>query len=92
MERRILVRYGGHLPRVTNREEEWIASDTELSLSLLLTKIYERYKDSPESKLFGDPRSFLITLNGKFVPASHFDEVLVRDGDVLILLPPVSGG
>jgi len=54
--------------------------------------IYEKYKDFPEAKFFGDKGSFLITLNGKFVPASHFDEVLVRDGDVLILLPPVSGG
>ena len=88
----ILIRYGGHLPRVTNKQEERMAFDTDLSLSLLLTKIHERYKDSPESRFLGDTRSFLITLNGKFVPASHFDEVFVRDGDVLNLLPPVSGG
>ena len=92
MERRILVRYGGHLPRVTNREEEWVVLDADLSLSLLLVNIYERYRDFPESRLLGDRHSFLVTLNGRFVPASDFDRVSVRDGDVLNLLPPVSGG
>ena len=92
MEERVLVRYGGHLPRVTKREEEWIPLHSGFSLSLLLAEIHERYRDSPESKLLGDRRSFLVTLNGKFVPESHFDEIFLKDGDALNLLPPVSGG
>lgn len=91
MAKRILVKYGGHLPRITKKEEEWIESESELSIDALLTKLSEKYQS------FGNPPLenrflFLITVNGEFIPTSSLEGVILRDGNTVTLFPPVSGG
>lgn len=92
MAKKILIKYGGHLSRITKKEEEWIESESNLSLGSLLIKTYERYRNFPEGNFLGNKFAFLTTLNGEFIPASSIDEVLLKDGDVVVLFPPVSGG
>jgi len=91
MDHRILVKYGAHLSRLTKKEEEWIASESELSVDGLLTKLSEKYQDfgtySLENRFL-----FLITVNGEFIPSSSLEGVTLRDGDTITLFPPVSGG
>ncbi len=92
MTKRILIKYWGHLSRIANREEEWIESESELSIDELLTKLSERYHDLPGSPDLDRRLAFLITVNGEFLPSSSIDGLLIKDGDVIGLFPPVSGG
>ncbi len=92
MKKRILIKYWGHLSRIAKREEEWIESESDLSIDALLAKLSEKYED-----LFSGPDldrrlAFLITVNGEFLPSSSIDGILLKDGDVIGLFPPVSGG
>ena len=89
---RILVKYGGHLSRITKREEEWIETDSELTIDEVLTKIIEKYQGLPGSPIPDNRFAFLITVNGEFFPSSSLDGLLIKDGDVIGLFPPVSGG
>jgi molybdopterin converting factor small subunit len=92
MTKRILVKYGGHLSRIAKREEEWIESESELSIDEFLTKISEKYRGLPGSNVLVNRFAFLITVNGEFFPSSSLDGLLIKDGDVVGLFPPVSGG
>lgn len=88
----MLVKYGGHLSRIAKREEEWIESESELSIDELLMKLSETYRGLPGSDVLHRRLAFLITVNGEFFPSSSLDGLLIRDGDVIGLFPPVSGG
>ena len=92
MTKTILVKYGAHLPMIPKKEEEWIEGEPDLSLDSFLYKIFEKYQTCPGGESFESKFSLLITLNGEFIPASNLKQVLLRDGDVVVLLPPVSGG
>ena len=92
MGHRILVKYGAHLSRITKKEEEWIASESELSVEALLARLSEAYRGFSGSPSLENRFLFLITVNGEFVPASDLGGVTLRDGDTVTLFPPVSGG
>ncbi len=92
MAKRFLVKYGGHLPRIAKREEEWIESESELSIDALLMKVSEKYRGLPGSNVLDNRFVFLITVNGEFFPSSSLDGLLIKDGDVIGLFPPASGG
>jgi molybdopterin converting factor small subunit len=92
MAKRILVKYGGHLSRLTKREEEWIESETRLSIDGLLMKIADKYPRLTGSSLLDFRFAFLITVNGEFFPSSSLEGVIIKDGDVICLFPAVSGG
>ncbi len=92
MAKRILVKYGGHLSRIAKREEEWIETDSELTIDEVLTKISEKYRDLTGSGVPDSRINYLITVNGEFFPSSSLDGLLIKDGDVIGLFPPVSGG
>ncbi len=92
MAKRILVKYGGHLSRIAKREEEWIETESELTIDEVLSKISDKYRGLPGSPILDNRFAFLITVNEEFFPSSSLDGLLIKDGDVIGLFPPVSGG
>ena len=92
MGKTVLVKYMAHLPGITKKEEERVECESDLFLDALLQRISSKYKDSPGGEAFESEFSLLTTLNGGFIPASQWKETLLKDGDVVVLLPPVSGG
>ena len=92
MAKRFLVKYGGHLSRIAKREEEWIETDSEMTIDEVLKKISEKYRGLSGSGIPNSRISYLITINGEFFPTSSLEGLLIRDGDVVGLFPPVSGG
>ena len=92
MGKTVLVKYRAHLPEITKKEEEWIECEQDLFLDSLLRRIAKQYQISPGGESFENGFSLLTTLNGEFVPASTLKETLLKDGDVIVLLPTVSGG
>ena len=92
MTKRILIKYGGHLSSISKREEEWIESESELSIDELLAKLSEKYHDLVGRSIQNRRLAFLITINEKFCPSSSIDALLIKDRDVIGLFPPVGGG
>jgi molybdopterin converting factor small subunit len=92
MGKTVLVKYKAHLPEITKKDEEWIECESDLFLDSFLERISRKYQDFTGGESFENGFSLLTTLNGEFIPASHLKEALLKDGDVVVLLPPVSGG
>jgi molybdopterin converting factor small subunit len=92
MGKRVLVKYKAHLPEITKKEEEWIECADDLSMDSLLQRIAKQYQGFSGGEFSRDEISLLTTLNGEFIPTSALKETLLKDGDVIVLLPPVSGG
>ncbi len=92
MGKTVLVKYKAHLPEITKKEEEWIECESDLFLDSFLQRIAKQYQNSPGGESFENEFSLLTTLNGEFIPASHLKETLLKDGDMVVLLPPISGG
>jgi molybdopterin converting factor small subunit len=92
MTKRFLIKYRGHLSCIAKKDEEWIESGAELSIDELLTKLSEKYHDLAGGSIQDRRLAFLITINEKFCPSHCIDGLLIKDGDVVSLFPPVAGG
>ena len=62
----------------------------------VLKRLAEIYGDRFRDYVFGDDFSFKphirLALNGDYLDSSRIGEFRVHDGDVIAVLPPVSGG
>mgnify|MGYP001374573566 CR=1 FL=1 len=92
MGKTVIVKYRAHLPEITKKEEERIEWEQDLYLDALLRRIAKQYPSFLGGEFSENEISLLTTLNGAFVPASDMKETLLKDSDVVVLLPPVSGG
>lgn len=60
---------------------------SEITLYELLLIIRNKYRE-----FAAENDTFLVALNGKFIPVSVYESTPLKDGDVVALFPPVSGG
>lgn len=68
-------------------------SSTVLDVLRRLTEIYgERFREFVFSGDFNLKSHIRLALNGDYLDSSRLDEFRVHDGDVIAVLPPVSGG
>ncbi len=91
MDSAILVKYKGGLSKLVGCESEWLDYETGLSLEMLLVRIFERHPLSDSARMI-DRHSVLIMRNERFVPAAEVSDIVLHRGDVITLLPTVSGG
>lgn len=91
MKKHILVRYKAGISKITLRDEEYMEYESNLSLDALLSKIFNLYNIS-ESHHLVNKHDVLLMLNGKFVPLFETKRILLKEGDVITLLPTISGG
>lgn len=85
------------LKRILGKGEVELAVPEGTTLRELLTMIVDRYGDEMASRVF-EPKSktvlpyIRLMVNGRDIAFLDRMETILRDGDDVLILPPVSGG
>lgn len=93
---RVDTKFFAAMREIAGRSEDTIVVEEESSVNVFLNGLVEKFGVEMSSFLFdesGEFRSSLIVLvNGKPVDRTMFSDVLLRDRDLVVVLPPISGG
>ena len=89
----ILVKYFGEVRDFIGRKQDELEIDS-INLIDMIKKIRGRLGPLSELMLEGDTIKdvFIILVNGKAVKIKDSKNIIIRDGDVVSILPPVGGG
>jgi molybdopterin converting factor small subunit len=82
---RVTVRYFGIISDRTGKREETVSIEPETTLAALRARVLGQYKIGPETAAH-------TSVNGKGVAPPSFSEYRLQNGDVVVFLPPMSGG
>jgi MoaD family protein len=92
---RVNVKYFGPVYVATGVREEQIALPEKTTIEELLVLLDKRY-DKLHSYLFdqkGDLIDYLsISVNGVYITNMKKFDTLLKDGDLIFLMPPIGGG
>ncbi|MBF0206960.1 MAG: MoaD/ThiS family protein [Oligoflexia bacterium] len=78
---RYLIKYFAVFRFKTNKDEEWVDSSAQNPMELF-RELEQRYSFQ------GDLSTLRVAVNAQY---SSFDAVL-KDGDTVVFIPPISGG
>lgn len=92
---RVKTRYLAFIREETKIAEEEIDLHLDSTIFDYLDQLFKKYsglrKYLLDSK--GELRDGInIALNGDVVPRSKYRETILKDGDELVIIPPISGG
>jgi molybdopterin synthase sulfur carrier subunit len=95
----VSVRFFTSLREITNKKEETLKfpEDEKVTVDTVLKTLAQRYGKRFVEYVYdaktGEVRGFLqFLINGRSVTALNGLQTELKDGDVLAILPPVSGG
>lgn len=95
---RVKVRYFTTLRELTQRAEEEIEIEDNGLLKDLIEKIVQKYGDEACRYLYGDGNKKLVDpsvrflINGKDSKMLRGLETKLKDGNVIVIIPPIGGG
>ena len=92
----VKTRFFAFLRERTGRSEDVIELEDNATIETFLKKLAEKYEKELMGYVFveeGALRSgFAVALNGENVKPESFAEIKLRDGDTVVILPPIAGG
>ena len=92
---KVLTRFYAFLREMTGRESDTITLDEGSTVIDFLKAVREKYGVSLAS-IFGVDgmlrSGFAIALNGDSVDRREWARTVLRDGDTVVILPPIAGG
>ncbi len=92
----ITLKYFATIREITGKKEELLSLEKGHSVMDLLTKLAEIYGEKMSQFIFDgkrEPRENLTFLiNGQAIRSESLDERKLKDGDIFVILPPISGG
>jgi molybdopterin synthase sulfur carrier subunit len=92
----INLKYFAMIRDITGKKEESLPLKEGSSAMDVLTKLAEIYKEKLSQFIFdenGKPRENLTFLiNGQAIKSENLKEKKLRNGDIFVILPPISGG
>lgn len=80
---RIVVKYFSAMRDITGRQYEEVTFSESIKLSEFLQWFFDKY---PKARVFRE--ELLVLVNGRAVS----EDYVVKDGDEIAIMPPVSGG
>ena len=92
------VRFFTNLREIVDKREETLTfSEGEVTVNLVLKTLSKKYGEPFADYVYnsetGQPRSFLqFLVNGTSTQTLNGLESVLKDGDVLAILPPIGGG
>ncbi len=90
----IKVKYTAQLKKTTGTAEEIITVPENISLDETLHILSAHYKDNFHKMIFNEDNEFsnsiVPVVNGRQIRME--DNILLKDGDELLLLSPIAGG
>jgi MoaD family protein len=96
---RVSVRFFTMLKEITGKKEETLTFQTRkpITVKQILSKLSKEYGKDFNEYVYnadtGDVRGFLqFLINGRSVSLEKNTKAELHDGDVLAIIPPVSGG
>ena len=96
---RISVRFFTILREITGKKEETLqfTKDEEVTVNRVLNRLSEKYGKAFDEYVYDhntrEVKGFLqFLVNGRSVSSSEGIETELSDGDILAIVPPVSGG
>ena len=96
---RVFVRFFTILREVTGKKEETLhfQKDEEVTVNSVLKRLTEKYGKAFDEYVYDhrtrEVKGFLqFLVNGRSVSSSKGTETELSDGDILAIVPPVSGG
>lgn len=96
---RVSVRFFTILREVTGKKEETLQfqKDEEVTVNNVLKRLTEKYGKAFDEYVYDhrtrEVKGFLqFLVNGRSVSSSKGNETELSDGDILAIVPPVSGG
>jgi molybdopterin synthase sulfur carrier subunit len=95
----VKVRFFTNLREIVNKREETVtfASGGKVTVGLVLKRLSQEYGKPFKEYVYDDktrqPQGFLqFLVNGNSTSTLNGLETVLKDGDVLAILPPVGGG
>ena len=95
----IKIRFFTNLREIVGKREETLSfsADVKVSVKIALKVLAEKYGKSFQEYVFNNqtevPKAFLqFLINGTSTSTLNGLETVLKDGDVLAILPPVGGG
>jgi MoaD family protein len=92
---RVLTRFYAFLREMTGRESDTITLDEGSTIMDFLKAVREKYGSSLAS-IFGVDgmlrSGFAIALNGDSVDRREWASTVLKEGDTVVILPPIAGG
>jgi MoaD family protein len=92
---KLRVQYTAQLRAAAGRPEEEVELPEGSSLAILLGHLAARLEDAAQHLISSDGqthRSLLVVVNDAALPAHDANTLVLQQGDVVTLLPPIAGG
>lgn len=91
----VKTRYYAYLRELTGIREEEITLSEGATVRTLIEQLIQKYGERFKNYILSDNMelkpSIAIAVNGVKIPDDPLNKIL-RDGDTLVILPPISGG
>ncbi len=93
---RVSTRFYAFLRERVGRQEDTLELSDNSTVGDFLEKLAEKYEKELVGYVFNVDKSlrsgFAIALNGENVKPEEFTSKRLKDGDVVVILPPIAGG
>lgn len=92
---KVRTRYLAFVREFTGKPGEEIEFPENASITNYIEEILRRYPEAKRYLLSEDGMlrdGINIAVNGNVVPRSRYDQILLKDGDEVVILPPIAGG
>lgn len=92
----VCVEFTGQLKTAIGQSNDQIELPEGATLAMLLAQLGERCGDEARPHLLNASGqmqpSLLAAINGSALPSRQAGATVLRDGDTVVLLPPIAGG
>ncbi|MEM3382974.1 MAG: MoaD family protein [Nitrososphaerales archaeon] len=92
----INLKYFAMIRDITGKKEESLKLNKDQSAMDLLNKLVEIYNKGLSQFIFDENKepkeNITFLINGHAVKRENLREIKLKDGDIFVILPPISGG
>ncbi|MCF8885607.1 MAG: sulfur carrier protein ThiS [Aigarchaeota archaeon] len=92
---KVRTKYLAAMREFTEKPGEEIELPENATITTYIEEILKRYPEAKKYLLSNDGKlrdGINVAVNGDVVPRSRYEQTLLRDGDEVVIIPPIAGG